>query len=154
MRRDISRAMLPPICFEASSLWYQRLPLINFQRFEQYEPLRVMRQFGLAQGIPVTYPYDTTMHGTEGSRTVELVRLGSGYVALWDQRVQEAVHLPAFNPIQHEDVYMPWYRSITRMYLVPGRDPVMRGGDPVYFPRAAAERGWVIFSRYYVFQLL
>lgn len=124
----------------------QRLPLISFQRVEQYEPLRVMRQFGLRQEIPTTYPFDDGMHNLPAPSTTDLHWWCHLWIALWGEMAVDIPEYPPFDPEYHESVYMPWYRRITRLYIVHRTDPYTRGGLPAYVPRAARERGFVRFT--------
>ncbi|KAK4487505.1 hypothetical protein RD792_005851, partial [Penstemon davidsonii] len=111
---------LPAICLQGQHRWMSKVPLICFEKVEWHFPDRVLRQFGMLQGIPD--PCDTIrdLHTIDrrGKRHVDWARWHEQYINLWIN-YQNFVVNGDFG-VEHMDYnhpYMIWYRSITRMII-------------------------------------
>ena len=97
-------------------------PLIFFDIVEWHRPERVLRQFGLMQGIPPTCSIDIGLHSTDRrGRPQHDWRLHhEHYVELWNTRTERIVTADPIQPhIDYHAPYMIWYRRITRRFITP-----------------------------------
>ena len=103
--------------------------MIKFQLFfdivKWHRPERVLRQFGLMQGIPPTASIDIDLHCLDRRGRVQHDwRLHhQHYVALWDARGDHiATAEPIASDMDYHAPYMTWYRRITRRFITPMDD--------------------------------
>ncbi|KAL6346186.1 hypothetical protein AAG906_027930 [Vitis piasezkii] len=109
---------LPPICVADQQIWRTVAPLICFEIVEWHHPDRVLRQFGLRQGIPDTCDTEKELHKIDrrGRHRCNWRRYHAHYIRLWEQREQSIVTaVPNEHPMDYHDPYMEWYRSITHI---------------------------------------
>ncbi|KAJ0090197.1 hypothetical protein Patl1_14730 [Pistacia atlantica] len=83
------------VCVRDQHVWRTIAPLICFDIVEWHHPDRVLRQFGLQQGIPMQC--ETEAAGEKSIVTTE----------------------PKENTMHYHDPYMKWYISITRHLITP-----------------------------------
>ena len=100
-------------------------PLIFFYIVEWHRPERVLRQFGLIQGIPSTPPIDSDLHSIDrrGRPQFDWRLYHEHYVALWEARGDHIVTAAPIGPhMDYHAPYMTWYRRITRRFITPMSD--------------------------------
>ena len=100
-------------------------PLIFFDIVEWHRPERVLRQFGLIQGIPSTPPIDSDLHSIDrrGRPQFDWRLYHEHYVALWEARGDHIVTTEPIGPhMDYHAPYMTWYRRITRRFITPMSD--------------------------------
>ena len=97
-------------------------PFICFETVEWHRPERVLRQFGLHQGIPLSCSLEQELHlvDRQGHHKYNWETYHAPYVALWATRVERIVTSPLLAGIMDcYDPYMEWYRHITRRLITP-----------------------------------
>ncbi|RVW98745.1 Serine/threonine-protein phosphatase 7 long form-like [Vitis vinifera] len=118
-------ALLPDICLADQDIWRTMSPLIFFDIVEWHRPERVLRQFGLIQGIPSTPPIDSDLHSIDrrGRPQFDWRLYHEHYVALWEARGDHIVTAAPIGPhMDYHAPYMTWYRRITRRFITPMSD--------------------------------
>lgn len=58
-------ALLPDICLKDQDVWQTIAPLICFDVIEWHRPDRVLRQYGLHQGISVSCDTEAKLHAID-----------------------------------------------------------------------------------------
>ncbi|RVW34266.1 Serine/threonine-protein phosphatase 7 long form-like [Vitis vinifera] len=129
-------ALLPDICLADQDIWRTMSPLIFFDIVEWHRPERVLRQFGLIQGIPSTPPIDSDLHSidrrgrpqfdwrghaledsdTDACRTgiVDIIRMATDVMCI----IREDYRLPY---VEHGGDRSPAQSTVARPPLVRGR---------------------------------
>ncbi|RVW69911.1 Serine/threonine-protein phosphatase 7 long form-like [Vitis vinifera] len=118
-------ALLPDICLADQDIWQIMSPLVFFDIVEWHRPERVLRQFGLIQGIPSTPPIDSDLHSIDrrGRPQFDWRLYHEHYVALWEARGDHIVTAAPIGPhMDYHAPYMTWYRRITRRFITPMSD--------------------------------
>ena len=132
-------------------------PLIMWAVVEWHHPERVIRQFGMRQGIPDGCDTSRTLHALDRrGRTGEDWSLRHrDYVEHWDHRLDhvvpgvfDAAHMLDFDP------YMIWYRRITRRFIQPPDDPPAVGFQPTGTTREVLVRYFPLSSNSYHFTIV
>ncbi|CAK9166390.1 unnamed protein product [Ilex paraguariensis] len=127
-------ALLPLYCLSGQDMWMTRSPLICFAVVEWHFPDRVMRQFGLKQGIPEACDTGKELHATDrrGRSGCDWRAAHRSFVDKWEQRREHIVTGEALHhPIDLHDPYMVWYNSITRRLIGPPIDRPGVGFQPM-----------------------
>ena len=80
-----SVARLPDICLANQEIWRTMSPLICFETVEWHHPERVLRQFGLHQGIPLSCSLEQELHLVDrrGCHKYDWETYHTPYVVLW-----------------------------------------------------------------------
>ncbi|RVW50294.1 Serine/threonine-protein phosphatase 7 long form-like [Vitis vinifera] len=97
-------------------------PLICFDIVEWHRPERVLRQFGLQQGIPPSCSIELDLHSVDrrGRHKYDWGAFHAQYITLWGSREERiATAPPMVGVMQFHDPYMEWYRRITRRLITP-----------------------------------
>ncbi|CAN1140418.1 Serine/threonine-protein phosphatase 7 long form homolog [Linum perenne] len=117
-----SLATVSDICVRDQHVWRTVAPLICFDIIEWHHPERVLRQFGIRQGIPEHCDTDARLHSIDrrGKHTHDWEHYHRHYLELWEARESTTVvGEPVEAPMQYHDPYMEWYRRITRRLITP-----------------------------------
>ncbi|CAN0899468.1 Serine/threonine-protein phosphatase 7 long form homolog [Linum grandiflorum] len=117
-----SLATVSDICLRDQHVWRMVAPLICFDIIEWHHPERVLRQFGIRQGIPELCDTDARLHSIDrrGKHTHDWEHYHRQYLKLWEAcESSVVVGEPAEAPMQYHDPYMEWYRRITRRLITP-----------------------------------
>ena len=115
-------AYLSAISLADQEIWWMMSPLICFDIVEWHRPERVLRQFGLQQGIPPSCSIEQHLHSVDrqGRHKYDWVAFHAQYITLWTSRAERiATTLPMVGAMQFHDPYMEWYRRITRCLIAP-----------------------------------
>ncbi|RVW75039.1 Serine/threonine-protein phosphatase 7 long form-like [Vitis vinifera] len=114
-------AHLPAISLADQEIW-RMSPLICFDIVEWHRPERVLRQFGLQQGIPPSCSIELDLHSVDrrGRHKYDWGAFHAQYITLWGSREERiATAPPMVGVMQFHDPYMEWYRRITRRLITP-----------------------------------
>ncbi|XP_057539301.1 serine/threonine-protein phosphatase 7 long form homolog [Amaranthus tricolor] len=115
-------AALPQHSGILSGAWRASVPLICFDIVEVHLPERVLRQFGMVQGIPP--PCDTEAelhHSRKGQEPKNWLEVNWRHVARWEHRLEllaQGASIDAAGAPTTAD-YIPWFLSITRRWMTP-----------------------------------
>ena len=99
------------------------MPLICFDIVEVHLPERVLRQYGLVQGIPPPCDTEPQLHqiSRKNQGAANWMEINWRHIARWDGRLELlaqgapiGVHGAATTPD-----YMAWFFSITRRWMTP-----------------------------------
>ncbi|KAJ7967944.1 serine/threonine-protein phosphatase 7 long form-like [Quillaja saponaria] len=115
-------ASLPDVCLRDQHVWRTIAPLICYDAIEWHRPDRVLRQFGLRQGIPMDCDTEVKLHAIDrrGRHHYNWKLYHGRYIQLWEARDETiATGEPTEHPMHYHDPYMKWYRSITRRMITP-----------------------------------
>ncbi|KAK4479211.1 hypothetical protein RD792_014722 [Penstemon davidsonii] len=112
---------LPLSCVQGIEIWRSRIPLICFERVEWHFPDRVLRQFGMLQGIPPSCDTSRDLHivTCKGRTNVSWVDMHRQYINVWEEQRHQLV-VEGELGVEHMSYnheYMIWYRSITRLFI-------------------------------------
>jgi hypothetical protein len=107
---------LPEYCTRNGSNWRAICPLICFCIVEWHRPDRVLRQFGLIQGIPVMCENEARLHRIDlrGNPDTDWRIKHAAYIELWAHRAENIANGAREVPGYDYGPYMTWYRRITR----------------------------------------
>ena len=99
------------------------MPLICFDIVEVHLPERVLRQYGLVQGIPPPCDTEPELHliSRKNQGTANWMEINWRHVTCWDRRLEL---LAQGAPIDVHGApttpnYMSWFLSITRRWMTP-----------------------------------
>ncbi|KAL5555078.1 hypothetical protein UlMin_037314 [Ulmus minor] len=115
-------ASLPDTCVRDQHVWRTMAPLVCFDIVEWHRPDRVLRQFGLHQGIPTQCDTEVKLHAIDrrGRHHYDWRAYHEQYIQLWEAREESiATGEPDEHTMHYHDPYMQWYRSITRRMITP-----------------------------------
>ncbi|RVX06235.1 Serine/threonine-protein phosphatase 7 long form-like [Vitis vinifera] len=115
-------AHLLAISLADQEIWWMMSPLICFDIVEWHRPERVLRQFGLQQGIPPSCSIELDLHSVDrqGRHKYDWGAFHAQYITLWGSREERiATTPPIVGVMQFHDPYMEWYRHITRRLITP-----------------------------------
>ena len=95
------------------------MPLIHFWVVEGHHPERVLRQFGMKQGIPVDVDTSIELHKItlQGKHHEDWAEVHAPHIAKWaaDATIADA---PAFHgEMSYNDEYMVWFRPRTIRHI-------------------------------------
>ena len=96
--------------------------LIYFDIVEWHRLERVLRQFGLQQGIPSSCSIELDLHSVDrrGQHKYDWGAFHAQYITLWGSREERiATTPPMMGVMQFHDPYMESYRHITRRLITP-----------------------------------
>ncbi|RVW84511.1 Serine/threonine-protein phosphatase 7 long form-like [Vitis vinifera] len=113
---------LPAISLADQEIWRTMSPLICFDIVQWHRPERVLRQFGLQQGIPPSCSIELDLHSVDrrGRHKYDWGAFYAQYITLWGSRKERiATAPPMVGVMQFHDPYMEWYRRITRRLITP-----------------------------------
>ncbi|XP_057534009.1 serine/threonine-protein phosphatase 7 long form homolog [Amaranthus tricolor] len=106
-----------------SGAWRASVPLICFDIVEVHLPERVMRQYGLVQGIPPPCDTEPQLHlisrrNQAGANWMEINRR---HIARRDHRLELLAQGAPIDVVGAPTTpdYMPWFLSITRRWMTP-----------------------------------
>ncbi|XP_065628827.1 serine/threonine-protein phosphatase 7 long form homolog [Quercus suber] len=109
---------LPPWCVAGRAVWTAKVPLVCFHLIEKHTPERVVRQFGMIQGIPPSIDTDTVLHKIDlrGKVGVDWMRRHAVHIVHWRNRLQRRFEVVLGEmPPQHE--YFGWFDRVTRRFI-------------------------------------
>lgn len=115
-RHEIRRLNIPDVSEVAQAI----VPLICYAIVEWHPIDRVMRQFGMHQGIPQEPPNFDRLHRIDmrGKTDVHWPDRHRQWIDLWDDRHNRIVRAVLFSGVLHENSdYMQWYIRHTRRYM-------------------------------------
>ena len=115
-------AHLPAISLADLEIWRTMSPLICFDIVKWHQPERVLRQFGLQQGIPPSCSIELDLHSVDrrGRHKYDWGAFHAQYITLWGSHEERIVTAPPMvGVMQFHDPYMEWYRRITRCLITP-----------------------------------
>ena len=95
------------------------MPLLHFWVVEGHHPERVLRQFGMKQGVPVDVNTSTDLHNItlQGKHDKDWAVEHASHIAKWAAHA-EVVNAPIFKgEMGFDDEYMKWFRRITRRFI-------------------------------------
>ena len=106
-----------------SGAWRASVPLICFDIVKVHLPERILRQFGMVQGIPppcdtVAVLYHSSRKGREPKNWMEV---NWRHVARWEHMLElltQGAPIEAVGAPTSAD-YMSWFLSITRRWMTP-----------------------------------
>ncbi|XP_031272585.1 serine/threonine-protein phosphatase 7 long form homolog [Pistacia vera] len=110
------------VCVRDQHVWRTTAPLICFDIVEWHRPDRVLRQFGLQQGIPVQCDSEVKIHAIDrrGRHYYNWKAYHQQYIKLWAVGEKSIVTIePKDSTMHYHDPYMKWYRSITHRLITP-----------------------------------
>ncbi|KAL8470402.1 hypothetical protein ACS0TY_033036 [Phlomoides rotata] len=113
-------AGLGPRCL--TLIWMSQCPLINIDIVEIHHPNRVLRQFGMVQGIP---PHIAATHaslhdiGRRGRVGFDWVRKHAQWIDYWRIKSLFSPTVPINGGPTMTHGYMQWYNRITRCLISP-----------------------------------
>ncbi|XP_031266373.1 serine/threonine-protein phosphatase 7 long form homolog isoform X2 [Pistacia vera] len=110
------------VCVRDQHVWRTIAPLICFDIVEWHRPDRVLRQFGLKQGIPMQCDTEVKIHAIDrrGRHHYNWKAYHQQYIKLWASQEKSIVTAePEESTMHYHDPYMKWYRSITRRLITP-----------------------------------
>lgn len=113
-------AGLPKYCLAGQDIWRTVSPLICFHIVELHRPDRVLRQFGLQQGIPVACDTRVDLHEIYlcGGTVINWATRMRKFIVLWNRRRKHiATGRLAPSAMAYDDPYMQWYRRITLRFV-------------------------------------
>nr|CAN62346.1 hypothetical protein VITISV_006921 [Vitis vinifera] len=102
-------AHLPVISLADQEIWRTMSPLIFFDIVEWHRPERVLRQFGLQQGIPPSCSIEQDLHSVDrrGRHKYDWGAFHAQYITLWASRAERiAMAPPMVGAMQFHDPYM------------------------------------------------
>lgn len=103
--------------------WRSAVPLVCFDIVELHLPERVLRQYGMVQGIPPECNTDAHLHRSNrmGPVSKNWSDINARHIALWDQRqeyLRQSISIDQAGVPTTPD-YLPWFLSITRRWMTP-----------------------------------
>lgn len=95
------------------------MPLIHFWVVEGHHPERVLRQFGMKQGIPDNVDTSIELHKItlQGKHEKNWVQEHATHIARWAAHATIAEAPPFHGVMSYNDEYMVWYRPITVRHI-------------------------------------
>ena len=102
-------AHLVAISLVDQEIWRTMSPLIFFDIVEWHRPERVLRQFGLQQGIPPSCSIEQDLHSVDrrGRHKYDWGAFHAQYITLWASRAERiAMAPPMVGAMQFHDPYM------------------------------------------------
>ena len=95
------------------------MPLLHFLVIRGHHPERVLRQFGMKQGVPVDVNTSTDLHNItlQGKHDKDWAVEHASHIAKWAAHA-EVVNAPIFEgEMRFDDEYMKWFHCITRRFI-------------------------------------
>ncbi|XP_049349512.1 serine/threonine-protein phosphatase 7 long form homolog [Solanum verrucosum] len=130
---------LPPYCHAGRNIWRVRVSIFCWDVVEVHLPDRVMRQFGLQQAIPTSFPFDSNhfRHDRRERPNANWELEHAQWLSFWNQCLQYSCDAPVNNESFHyDDPYLIWFRRITR--LVSGNPNSRLQNQQGYVPNSTA----------------
>lgn len=126
---------MPQYCIPGMDRWIVRCPLICNAIIEPHCPDRVLRQFGMVQPVPETYPFPPNwkaIHSMDGrgKHDVNWSQYHEQFIAQWNNPVYVGTQPLHDDPQRTEEElagYYRWYQSITRLLI---SRPTLAGEHP------------------------
>ncbi|RYR51352.1 hypothetical protein Ahy_A06g026368 [Arachis hypogaea] len=109
---DIDPDLIPLAIRHNLVLWSARVPLISFECIEWHATDRVMRQFGMRQGVPTLEQDLGASHGEvlTGPKNQDWANTHSSWVMQWTNRYSHILS-DDLVPLHYQlESYMDWYR--------------------------------------------
>ncbi|KAL8547823.1 hypothetical protein ACS0TY_007234 [Phlomoides rotata] len=122
-------ATLGPRCLTEN--WMSECPLISVGIVEIHYPNRVLRQFGMIQGIPnVVHSTHASLHDIDrrGKEGYDWVSKHAHWITYWRDRSPFTPAMPINGGVTLTDDYMQWYYRITRRLISPDQYTAEVGG--------------------------
>ncbi|XP_050246951.1 protein MAINTENANCE OF MERISTEMS-like isoform X2 [Quercus robur] len=110
---------LPAYCTAGQRIWRSIVPLIHFWVVEGHHPERVLRQFGMKQGIPDDVDTSIELHKItlQGKHEKDWARIHAPHIAKWAAHARIA-DAPAFHgEMNYNDKYLVWFRPRTIRHI-------------------------------------
>ncbi|KAK9992927.1 hypothetical protein SO802_022630 [Lithocarpus litseifolius] len=110
---------LPAYCTAGQHIWRSVVPLIHFWVVEGHHPERVLRQFGMMQGIPDNIDTSLELHKItlQGKHDKNWVEEHAGPIAEWAAHARIAEAPPFHGEMSYHDEYMVWFRPRTVRHI-------------------------------------
>ncbi|XP_050245267.1 serine/threonine-protein phosphatase 7 long form homolog [Quercus robur] len=110
---------LPAYCTAGQHIWRSIVPLIHFWVVEGHHPERVLRQFGMKQGIPVDVDTSIELHKItlQGKHHQDWVEVYAPHIAKWVAHDIIADAPPFHGEMSYNDEYMVWFRPRTVRHI-------------------------------------
>ena len=95
------------------------MPFIHFWVVEDHHPERVLRQFGMKQGIPVDVNTLTELHKItlQGKQHQNWAQVHALHIAKWVAHATIADAPPFHREMSYNDEYMVWFRPRTVRHI-------------------------------------
>ncbi|XP_065635669.1 uncharacterized protein LOC112039532 [Quercus suber] len=110
---------LPAYCKAGQHIWRSIVPLIHIWVVEDHHPERVLRQFGMKQGIPPNVDTSVDLHKItlQGKQQKNWAEEHHTHIAKWAAHATIA-NAPAFHgEMSYNDEYMVWFRPRTVRHI-------------------------------------
>ncbi|XP_030957668.1 protein MAINTENANCE OF MERISTEMS-like [Quercus lobata] len=110
---------LPAYCTAGQRIWRSIVPLIHFWVVEGHHPERVLRQFGMKQGIPEDVDTSIELHKItlQGKHEKDWAQIHAPHIAKWAAHARIA-DAPAFHgEMNYNDEYLVWFRPRTIRHI-------------------------------------
>ncbi|KAK9995441.1 hypothetical protein SO802_020127 [Lithocarpus litseifolius] len=106
---------LPAYCTAGQHIWRSVVPLIHFWVVEGHHPERVLRQFGIKQGIPDNIDNSIELHKItlQGKHDKNWVEEHAAHIAEWAAHAKIVEAPPFHGEMSYNDKYMVWFRPRT-----------------------------------------
>ena len=95
------------------------MPLLHFWVVEDHHPERVLRQFGMKQGIPIDVDTSPELHKLtlQGKQHQNWVQLHQLHIDKWAAHAEIADAPPFHGEMSYNDEYMLWFRPRTVRHI-------------------------------------
>ncbi|XP_030939448.1 uncharacterized protein LOC115964231 [Quercus lobata] len=95
------------------------MPLVHFWVVEGHHPKRVLRQFGMKQGIPVDVDTSIELHKItlQGKHHQDWAKVHALHIAKWAAHATIADAPPFHGEMSYNDEYMVWFRPRTVRHI-------------------------------------
>ena len=95
------------------------MPLIHFWVIEGHHPERVLRQFGMKQGIPENVDTSIELHKItlQGKHHEDWAQVHALHIAKWAAHATTADALAFHREMSYNDEYMVWFRPRTVRHI-------------------------------------
>ena len=110
---------LPAYCTAGQHIWRSIVPLLHFWVVEDHHPERVLRQFGMKQGIPIDVDTSPELHKLtlQGKQHQNWVQLHQLHIDKWAAHAEIADAPPFHGEMSYNDEYMVWFRPRTVRHI-------------------------------------
>ncbi|KAK9992258.1 hypothetical protein SO802_027243 [Lithocarpus litseifolius] len=110
---------LPAYCTSGQHIWRSIVPLIHFWVVEGHHPERVLRQFGMKQGIPGDIDTSIELHKItlQGKQDKNWAEEHAAPIARWAAHAIIADAPPFHGEMSYNDEYLVWFRPRTVRHI-------------------------------------
>ena len=95
------------------------MPLLHFLVIRGHHPERVLRQFGMKQGVLVNVNTSTDLHNItlQGKHDKDWAVEHASHIAKWAAHTKVVDVLIFEGEMSYDDEYLEWFRRITRRFI-------------------------------------